>query len=148
MSTRHVTAHIKDTSGGQSKPMYFKTSDNDVNITSSNENLPDNTNSLRNLVDALGALAFADDIELDRASTSQLGVTQLSNTINDTAEEGLAATTKAVSTVNEGAVHTTGDESIAGTKTFSGGTIVVGSMELVYDADENTLDIQAVSASS
>lgn len=146
VATRHVSAHIKP-QGGNTHPMYFKSSDNDVVVTSSNENLPSGTVNLKDLVDVLGALAFEDDIELDKASTSTFGVVKLNNATNDTTEESLAATTKAVGTVNESAVHKTGDETIAGTKTFSGGSIVVGSIEIAYDSAHNTLDIQAASSS-
>lgn len=147
MATQHIRAHSKD-GNGASKNISFHSQDNDVSITSSNQTLPSGTTTLRGLIDSLGALAFEDEIELDVASTEAYGVTQLSNVINDQTEEGKAATTKAVSEVNNAAVHNTGNEDIAGVKNFSTGSIQLGGLEISYDAANDQLDIMKVTASS
>lgn len=141
--TKHVALD------GSVTEVYTQTDDKSIIITSANENIPDNIGTLEELEDELGALAFEDEIEIPVATTTQAGVTMLSNATTDTtpAAATKAATSKAVNDVNAGAVHTTGDENVAGVKTFTSGEISLGGLSMSYDSVTGELRIGAAQAS-
>lgn len=141
--TKHVALD------GSVTEVYAQTDDKSIIITSANENIPDNIGTLEELEDELGALAFEDEIEIPVATTTQAGVTMLSNSTTDTTPSAAtkAATSKAVNDVNAGAVHNTGDENVAGVKTFTSGEISLGGLSMSYDSVTGELRIGAAQAS-
>ncbi len=87
-------------------------SDGKISANKANGTTPGVVYQSTNVKIADGALSVAD------ASTSVKGVVQLSSSTSSTSET-LAATAKVVKTVNDSAVHKTGDETISGIKTFT-----------------------------
>lgn len=134
-----ITMNYKD-SNGNVIPMYPKTKDTRIIVSSNNGNIPSGISTIGDLLDNLGSLAFENSISIPTATTSVAGVTTLSNVTNDTsaAAEVTAATTKAVSAVNASAVHLTGNEDISGLKNFADGIILQDRIKLTVEIDENT----------
>lgn len=133
--------------GNNDDILYPETNDESVQVESNNASLPTGINTVRDLIDNLGALAFEDSIEINAASITVPGLVQLSNETNDTTIENEAATVKAVSEVNGSAVHINGDEEVIGVKNFSSGTINMDGAAFNYDSATNILHIGVPSSS-
>ena len=123
--------------------------DKNISLTGTNAKLPSGSKTVGDIMDNLGTLAFADNINIPLASSEQAGVVVLSSETTNTNDETKAATIKAVGDVNNSAVHKTGDEHITGTKNFSDGIIVGGNLKITTKTDESgntTVDFAEVNA--
>ena len=136
-----IYGRIHNIVGNTDDTIYPVTEDSVVNLTSNNSKLPEGVENLRDIVDELGKLAFEDTVVIPAGTTTVPGVVELSNTTNDTTETTKAATVKAVSEVNANAVHTSGDEIVAGTKNFTDGIIRIDGVQIEYDSTEDVLTI-------
>lgn len=142
MGTKHVKGH--QINGSTDSPLYFQSHDKRVKMSSSNANIPSGVQSIRDLEDQLGALAFANDVDIPSATLISEGVVQLSNSIQDSTSpqsQTQAATTKAVSDAYAGSVHMSGNQDVAGTKNFTGGSIQLAGAEISYNQSTNVLTI-------
>ena len=131
--------HKKD--NAQSLPVNPLTTGTNVSVNTSNTNVPDTVKTVGDVIDNLGSLAFANDIEIPDATTSAPGVVTLSSEIDNITDETKAATTKAVGDVNASAVHKTGDEEIDGVKTFNESIVVGGNLKISTVKDEETGEV-------
>ena len=96
--------------------------------------------TLQDVVDNLSDFAFKDTVP--SASTTSSGVVQLSDDTNSE-DSTLAATSKALSEVNKSAIHNSGDETIAGVKTFSDGVGLSGAtLTSTYDEVSDTRTVK------
>ena len=123
--------------------------DKNISLTGTNAKLPSGSKTVGDIMNNLGTLAFADNINIPLASSEQAGVVVLSSETTNTNDETKAATIKAVGDVNNSAVHKTGDEHITGTKNFSDGIIVGGNLKITTKTDESgntTVDFAEVNA--
>ena len=123
--------------------------DKNISLTGTNAKLPSGSKTVGDIMDNLGTLAFADNINIPLASSEQAGVVVLSSETTNTNDETKAATIKAVGDVNNSAVHKTGDEHITGSKNFSDGIIVGGNLKITTKTDESgntTVDFAEVNA--
>lgn len=145
----HVQLNCKEDDGVLHKVYPYTVAD-DVTFATNNENLPAGATTLEDILANLGTLAFQSSLNLPVASTSAAGVTILSHATNNVtdAAKSVSATSYALGMVNAGAVHTTGDESIGGVKTFTNDTIF-GNFKLVSEVDSSgnkTLRVQTVAS--
>ena len=89
---------------GQSIPINPLTTGKNVSVDTSNANVPDSVKTVGDVIDNLGSLAFANDIEIPDATTSAPGVVTLSSEIDNRTDETKAATeqiTKIIEKVTE-----------------------------------------------
>ena len=132
MSIAYGNFHVVDRNGNTRKLVTLH-SDEDISISSDNQRLPSNVHTLKDVIDNLGSLAFADNIQMPVATTSAFGVVKLNNSTTDTTATNTVATTAALATVNsrittidQGSIHTSGNETIYGLKSFEDGIIISG----------------------
>ena len=136
----HVQIQHKNVNG-QSIPINPLTTGKNVSVNTSNINVPDSVKTVGDVIDNLGSLAFANDIEIPDATTSAPGVVTLSSEIDNITDETKAATTKAVGDVNASAVHKTGDEEINGIKTFNESIVVGGNLKISAVKNQETGEV-------
>ena len=136
----NVRLHVTD-SEGKTVPMDPVTKDKNIYLTGSNKNVPSSNKTVADVINSLGTLAFASDIQIPVASTESAGVVTLSNEIADTEDDKTAATVKAVSLVNKASLHKEGDEDVSGEKNFVDGVIVQGHLRITTTTNEETGDV-------
>ncbi len=136
MSALNVVLYKKN--GNSNSEMYPLTQDHRVGITSESANLPDNINTLEDLIDALGSLAFEDYVALNVSDDTHYGLVKIANA--DSEATDTVPTSKYLHDSLAGKVSTTGNETISGIKTFTDG-IKVGSLESIsYDSETDTIN--------
>ena len=128
-------------SDGQKIPINPISKDKNISLSSTNSNLPQGSSTVGDVMANLGTLAFANDINIPMANTETAGVVTLSSEISDPSDESKAATVKAVSVVNDSAVHKTGNEDITGTKNFVDGVLINGNLKITTRTDAETGDV-------
>ena len=128
-------------SDGNSIPINPLTKSKNVSLETSNTHIPSTAKTVGDVIDNLGSLAFANDIEIPDATTSAPGVVTLSSEIDNITDETKAATTKAVGDVNASAVHKTGDEEINGIKTFNESIVVGGNLKISAVKNQETGEV-------
>ena len=126
---------------GQSIPVNPLTTGKNVSVDTSNTNVPDTVKTVGDVIDNLGSLAFANDIEIPNATTSAPGVVTLSSEIDNITDETKAATAKAVGDVNASAVHKSGNEEIDGVKTFNESIVVGGNLKISAVKNQETGEV-------
>ena len=114
---------------GIPKDMDPCTKSANVSIDTDNVNIPQGVETVADLMDELGLLAFADNIDIPTANSTRYGVTKVKS--NYTEQGADIDTTSALSIAGASAldnsvVHNTGNENISGVKTFEDGIIISG----------------------
>jgi hypothetical protein len=124
----NVTMKKVVTNGNTTTTTEIKPTTDDKNVanTSSNSKIPQGINTLKDLLDNLGLLAFEDSINIPTASSSTYGVVKTSTVYNDTSLTDFVPTSATLAAMNNTCVHLSGNESIAGIKTFEDGIIISG----------------------
>lgn len=126
---------------GNSIPINPLTKAKNVTIETTNNQIPSTAKTVGDIIDNLGSLAFANDIEIPDASISAPGVVTLSSETDNLTDETKAATLKAVGEVNASAIHNTGNEEISGVKTFNDSIVVGGNIKISTKTDEETGEV-------
>ena len=132
MANKHITFKSKAAGSNSFDTHYFKTTAEDVSVDSNNQSLPSGIDSVDELIDELGELAFADDINLPTSDET------------DSSSSETIATSKAVKTVNDAAMHLAGAEDVTGVKNFTNGIIIGGNVRLYWDSTTSSLKIEEV----
>ena len=114
---------INHKSGNTVIPLYPTNTSNDVQIdVTGNDNIPTSENNpietLDDLIMSLGSLAFEDAVALKVGSDTEYGLVRMTDSLSNTGED-VVPTSSAVNSGLAGKVSTTGDETVAGVKTFS-----------------------------
>jgi hypothetical protein len=122
--------------GNSNIQMFPATNDDRVAVTSDSSKLPSEITTLKDLINALGSLAFEDYVALNVSSEDNYGVVKITNA--DSEATDVVPSAKLVHDELGGKVSTTGNESIAGVKTFSDG-IKVGTQNVSYDQLTDTI---------
>lgn len=134
---------IKHKNGNTIIPLYPTNTSNDVQIdVTGNSNIPstqeDPITTLDDLINSLGSLAFEDAVALKVGSDTEYGLVRMTDTLSNTGED-VVPTSAAVNTGLAGKVSNTGDETVAGVKTFSSTvvcntTVQIAGIKITRDA--------------
>lgn len=147
MSTSYMNIRIHQINGNDDVILYPQTLDTNILIDTSNPSIPSGTTSVQQLVDELGGLAFEDTLgtNIDTGTTYAALRTSDDPTKNDS---DIVASSKAVTTVHNNAVHITDDESVAGVKAFGDGINIGGEVQVTEEEDPHdsskTIEVKEV----
>jgi hypothetical protein len=114
------------------------TNDDRIDITSNSSKLPSGITTVKELIDALGSLAFEDYVALNVSDESNYGLVKISSADSSSDETvPTSAVVHAVKTTAENKVSLTGAENVSGVKNFTSGISVAG-QPVAYDASTQT----------
>lgn len=134
MSALNVTLYQK--TGNINKTMYPATTDGRINITASSDKIPTGIDSLEDLINALGTLAFEDYVALNVSTEENYGLVRITN--SDSTATNMVPTAKLLHDSMATKMSLAGSETVTGTKTFSNG-LVLGNIPISYDSTSDTM---------
>lgn len=139
MSNVNVVLHKK--TGDSYDTLLPLTNDKRITITSSSSKIPENINSLEELIDALGSLAFEDYVALNVSDETSYGLVKLTN--SDSEATDTAPTAKLLHDSMAAKVSMSGAETINGVKTFADGIKIGNTNTITYNASTDTVSYGA-----
>lgn len=146
MATTYANIRMHKKVGNDDLIMYPQTLDTNILVDTSNPSIPSSVNNIYDLVEGLGGLAFEDNLAVNVDTETEYAVLRITDDPTQS-DSDLVASAAAVNAVNNSTVKLDTDQEVGGTKAFTDGINIGGTITTEEEEDpetHETVEVQSV----